>query len=268
MSIYENILTLAKDSKIGCNIKESSLKCDELYRNIYYLILLIKDSYKGNTLYYLEDLITQRKLHKPNCKSRGQYDFVNHVVNRNVVNILIQHDIKILTKIFVNHYKQHLKITPTKTITIIETIYDTIKELGCDILTNVLRGKNTNTLHSPPQSHIHIKDYQNTFNMYMYIEDNLTELNNIDIEEILRIWDYPKLSESKNDMINKIMKHLSQIFSAVVSSDIASNFIEMDTDVSEHLQQIRKIHDKINIHKNKIDKLEKEKESLLNEIDL
>jgi hypothetical protein len=260
MSIYENILTLAKDSKIGCNIKESSLKCDELYRNIYYLILLIKDSYKGTAVYYLEDLITKRNLTlKPNCKSWGQYNF-------NVVNILIQNDIKILTEIFINHYKNSVIKPLHKIVHIIDSIYNSIRELKCDILTTTMDKKFTKQLQFQPKTYI--KDYQNTFNMYMYIEDNLKNLDHIAIEEILKIWDYPKLSESKNDMINKIMKHLSQIFSAVVSSDIENNFIEMEPGVSEQLQQIRKIQDKINIHKNKIDKLEKEKESLLNDIDL
>ena len=259
MSIYEKILTLAKYSKIGCNLKESSLKCDELYRNIYYLILLIKESYKGTAVYYLEELITKRKLHKPNCKSWGQYNF-------KVVNILIQNDIEILTEIFINHYKNSVVKPLHNIVHIIDSIYNSIRELKCDILTTAMDKKFTKQLQF--QSKIYIKDYQNTFNMYMYIEDNLKELDHIAIEEILKIWDYPKLSESKNDMINKIMKHLSQIFSAVVSSDIDKCFSEIEPGVSEHLQQLRKIQDEINIHKNKIYKLEKEKENILYEIDL
>ena len=93
MSTYQQIVKLIKEGKIGYNIRD--IKPDELYANIYHLLSIIKDSY-GGQVWYLEDLISKRKLKVP------KYEGLWNEYNNDMRDILIQNDIEIITKVFID----------------------------------------------------------------------------------------------------------------------------------------------------------------------
>ena len=257
MNIYSQIVKLVNEDKIGYNIH--GLICDELYANIYNLLSIVKDSYHGQ-VWHLEDVMSKRKLTPPTYK--GSWNEYNDDIRQ----ILIQNDIEIFTQLFIDYHKiintknyAKLDITNRDPSNIIYTIWIAIRDLKCDKLTETIKRPD----NSKPT--LFIKDYEKTFNLYLDIENNLKELNYFEIEEIFSVWDYPSLTTTIDEMINGIMNHLSQIFTAIVSKYIQRNF-KTTIDFSSQLSRIKKITEKINTHKMEIEKLEEEKKELLKEL--
>ena len=172
-------------------------------------------------------------------------------------------DIQNVIKIVLGEYSEILKAKKRNRFNMIDKIWKSIGDLGCNKLTNALIILSEKELIS--DNMIYSGDIYKSIYLFLNVQNNLRGMRTIDVEEILKVFDYPILLDTKDHMINKIMLHLSQIFNIILceygSEEDNINKLSDNVDCIDNYKI--DIDKRIESYRVEIDKLERMKKLMI-----
>ena len=221
---YINRLYL--DGIIGLNPYIKPIILDSIYNNIFSIILVVINSYKD--------------------------------INDDSVKTFHNNDIQNILKIVLDDEYRNINGNKRNRYNMIDKIWKTIGDLGCNKLTNALIMLSGN--ESISDNMIYDREIYVSIYLFLNIQNNLRVMNITDLVEILAVFDYPMITDKKDKIINKIMLHLSQIFNKKLCEyEYEYEFTEdriIDDNVCKYKIDIDK---QIEYYRVEIDKLERMK---------
>ena len=226
-----NINRLYMSGIIGFNPYNEKITLDSIYNNIFSIILVVINSYKDT--------------------------------NEKSVKTDKYNDIQNILKMVLDDENTIFKGNRRKRFNMIDQIWKSIGDLGCNKLTNALTMLSGTELISDNMKYD--REIYKSIYLFLNIQNNLIGMNTIDVSDILTVFDYPLIRETKDSMINKILLHLSQIFNIILCE------YELEEDdvnkLSENVDCVDNykiyIDKRIEFYRDEIDKLERMKKFVI-----